>query len=48
MADRELRNVDNPLDPSNRRITILLPFSDAPTPAANPAPGPRDAPDGTT
>jgi len=27
MADRQLRNADNPLDPSNRRITILLPFS---------------------
>jgi chemotaxis protein MotB len=32
MADRELRNPDNPLDPSNRRITILLPF-------ASPEPG---------
>jgi len=27
MADRQLRNHANPLDPSNRRITILLPFS---------------------
>jgi len=27
MAYRQLRNADNPLDPSNRRITILLPFS---------------------
>ncbi|MEO7085022.1 MAG: flagellar motor protein MotB [Gemmatimonadaceae bacterium] len=26
MADRELRNPENPLDPKNRRITILLPF----------------------
>jgi chemotaxis protein MotB len=26
MADRELRNRENPLDPRNRRITILLPF----------------------
>jgi chemotaxis protein MotB len=31
MADRELRNPANPLDPSNRRITILLPFTTAPT-----------------
>jgi len=27
MADRELRNPGNPLDPRNRRITILLPFT---------------------
>ena len=27
MADRELRNEDNPLDPRNRRITIFLPFT---------------------
>ena len=27
MADRELRNAANPLDPRNRRITILLPFT---------------------
>ena len=27
MADRELRNQDNPLDPRNRRITIFLPFT---------------------
>jgi chemotaxis protein MotB len=27
MADRELRNASNPLDPRNRRITILLPFT---------------------
>jgi chemotaxis protein MotB len=26
MADRQLRNPANPLDPRNRRITILLPF----------------------
>ena len=26
MADRQLRNPGNPLDPRNRRITILLPF----------------------
>ena len=30
MADRQLRNPANPLDPSNRRITILLPFSSRP------------------
>jgi chemotaxis protein MotB len=27
-ADRELRNPGNPLDPANRRISILLPFKD--------------------
>src|SRR4029079_18969433 len=27
MADRQLRNSNNPLDPRNRRITILLPFT---------------------
>ncbi|MGH7619740.1 MAG: flagellar motor protein MotB [Gemmatimonadaceae bacterium] len=27
LADRELRNPDNPLDPTNRRITIFLPFT---------------------
>jgi chemotaxis protein MotB len=26
LADRQLRNPSNPLDPSNRRISILLPF----------------------
>ena len=30
MADRELRNPENPLDPRNRRITILLPFTTPP------------------
>ena len=29
MADRELRNPANPLDPRNRRITIFLPFTTA-------------------
>ena len=36
MADRELRNASNPLDPRNRRITIMLPFTtrlDGPPPA---------------
>jgi chemotaxis protein MotB len=37
MADRELRNPQNPLDPRNRRITILLPFTTDPDPA--PVPG---------
>jgi chemotaxis protein MotB len=40
MADRQLRNPGNPLDPRNRRITILLPFvtpsPDAETPASVP------------
>lgn len=31
-ADRDLRNAEDPLDPENRRISILLPFS---TPPAN-------------
>jgi len=30
LADRELRNPDNPLDPRNRRITIFLPFTTKP------------------
>ena len=30
MADRELRNPENPLDPSNRRITVFLPFTTGP------------------
>ena len=35
-ADRQLRNPGNPLDPTNRRISILLPFL---TPPALPDPG---------
>jgi chemotaxis protein MotB len=27
MADRQLRNPENPLDPKNRRISIFLPFT---------------------
>jgi chemotaxis protein MotB len=44
LADRELRNVENPLDPRNRRITIFLPFTtqidsdSTATPSASPAP----------
>jgi len=43
MADRQLRNRENPLDPRNRRITILLPFitqnpNDSTATAATPAP----------
>jgi len=34
MADRQLRNPGNPLDPRNRRITILLPFVTPPADAA--------------
>ena len=30
LADRELRNPENPLDPRNRRITIFLPFTSKP------------------
>jgi hypothetical protein len=40
MADRQLRNVGNPLDPANRRITIFLPFTTpGPEDSAPPAPG---------
>ena len=42
-ADHELRNPENPLDPANRRISILLPFStpapDVPGTMAVPGPG---------
>ncbi len=43
MADRELRDPQHPLDPRNRRITILLPFTTDPegdltTPAVTAAP----------
>lgn len=31
-ADRELRIADRPLDPANRRISILLPFTEPPAP----------------
>jgi chemotaxis protein MotB len=31
MADRQLRNTNNPLDPRNRRITIMLPFTTPPS-----------------
>jgi chemotaxis protein MotB len=40
MADRELRNPQNPLDPKNRRITILLPFTTEPEPTPETPPGP--------
>jgi chemotaxis protein MotB len=35
LADRQLRNPNNPLDPSNRRISILLPFTTPPTDSAS-------------
>ena len=44
MADRELRNPHNPLDPRNRRITIMLPFTtdDPGVPSASgPSTGPQ-------
>jgi chemotaxis protein MotB len=41
MADRQLRNRGNPLDPRNRRITILLPFT---TPPAGETETPSSAP----
>jgi chemotaxis protein MotB len=45
MADRDLRNPANPLDPKNRRITIMLPFmTDDPNKAPIPAPAPITPP----
>jgi chemotaxis protein MotB len=41
LADRQLRNAADPLDPSNRRISVLLPFTtpnDEPADAREPAP----------
>jgi chemotaxis protein MotB len=47
MADRELRNKADPLDPKNRRITILLPFMTgdptSPTVTADPEAGSKPA-----
>ncbi len=39
LADRELRNPDNPLDPRNRRITIFLPFTSNPGDSTTASPG---------
>ena len=48
MADRQLRNPGNPLDPRNRRITILLPFVTPPAdPAASSTPS-KPSPPGTS
>ena len=44
MADRQLRNPGNPLDPRNRRITILLPFVTPPAGEADPDAAPIGAP----
>jgi len=47
MADRELRNPANPLDPRNRRITIFLPFLSRAEPlpgVAGPPPLPMQKP----
>jgi chemotaxis protein MotB len=44
MADRQLRNPGNPLDPRNRRITILLPFVTPPPGEGDPAAAPTGAP----
>ena len=46
LADRHLRNPDHPLAPNNRRISILLPYSEPPSseplpPAVEPAGGSR-------
>jgi chemotaxis protein MotB len=37
-ADRQLRNPANPRDPSNRRISLLLPFVNPPAPPTPPSP----------
>ena len=37
LADRTLRNTANPLDPANRRISILLPYSSDEAPPTAPA-----------
>jgi chemotaxis protein MotB len=34
LADRQLKYPEQPLNPSNRRISILLPFIEAPVPAS--------------
>jgi chemotaxis protein MotB len=36
LADRQLRNAAAPLDPSNRRISVLLPFTTPPDPSQPP------------
>jgi chemotaxis protein MotB len=46
MADRELRNQANPLDPSNRRITIFLPFTTQVDADSVVAPAPRSGTSG--
>ena len=38
-ADRQLRNKDNPRDPSNRRISLMLPFVRPPESPQPPSPG---------
>jgi chemotaxis protein MotB len=43
-ADRQLRVANDPLDSANRRVSILLPFTEAdPTPGAGPVPLPMPA-----
>jgi hypothetical protein len=37
-ADRQLRNKDNPRDPSNRRISLMLPFVRPPEALQPPSP----------
>jgi chemotaxis protein MotB len=49
LADRQLRNPENPLDPRNRRITIMLPFTtnadiDSDSADAHPVPAAPTAP----
>ena len=43
-ADRQLRNADNPRDPANRRISLLLPFVRPPDAPQPPAPGEQPFP----
>ncbi len=44
MADRELRNPENPLDPRNRRITIMLPFVTPSSDSTAVSPAPPETP----
>ena len=53
-ADQRLRKLDNPLDPANRRIALIVQYvvknndDDAKPAAANPEKKPRENSDGPT
>src|SRR5262249_39817966 len=44
LADRQLRNPANPLDPTNRRISVFLPFVTPPSPPTPPSVTPPSLP----